>query len=209
MDRRGRGGSGDAPDYDFVREAQDVAAVAKAIGAPVCALGHSFGGLCCLEAALLTDRVRRLIVYEPPLPGIAPQIPLGFTDRMQALVDGGEPEQALELFLRDIVGMPAHELESYRELPMWPNRVSIAPTVPRELQIDRTYSFEGERFASLQVPVMLLLGGDSPPFARQAVEIVDRALPNSQVVTLPGQQHIAMDTAPELFVAEVVQFLLG
>jgi pimeloyl-ACP methyl ester carboxylesterase len=55
---------------------------------------------------------------------------------------------------------------------------------------------------------MLLLGGDSPAFVRQAIEIVDAALPDSRVVIMPGQQHIAMDTNPELFVREVLRFLL-
>lgn len=73
--------------------------------------------------------------------------------------------------------------------------------------IDRTYTFDPGRFSNLQVAVMLLLGGDSPPFARQAVEMIDSALPNSQIVVLPGQQHIAMDTAPGLFVREVLAFL--
>jgi pimeloyl-ACP methyl ester carboxylesterase len=59
------------------------------------------------------------------------------------------------------------------------------------------------------VPALLLLGGDSPPFARQAVEMVHGALPNSQIVVLPGQQHIAMDTDPKLFACEVRRFLLG
>ena len=34
MDRRGRGGSTDAPAYDIMREAEDVAAVVEAIGEP-------------------------------------------------------------------------------------------------------------------------------------------------------------------------------
>jgi pimeloyl-ACP methyl ester carboxylesterase len=55
---------------------------------------------------------------------------------------------------------------------------------------------------------MLLQGGDSPAFARQAVEMVHAALPNSQVVVLPGQQHIAMDTDPEMFAEAVRSFLL-
>jgi len=38
--------------------------------------------------------------------------------------------------------------------------------------------------------------------------MVDSALPASQVVVLPGQQHIAMDTAPDLFVREVKAFLI-
>src|SRR5258708_40058617 len=32
-------------------------------------------------------------------------------------------------------------------------------------------------------------------------------LPNSRILVLPGQQHIAMDTAPDLFVREVLAFL--
>lgn len=60
MDRRGRGGSSDSPDYDIMREAEDVAAVVEAMGEPVSILGHSYGAICSLEAALLTDKVRRL-----------------------------------------------------------------------------------------------------------------------------------------------------
>jgi pimeloyl-ACP methyl ester carboxylesterase len=33
-------------------------------------------------------------------------------------------------------------------------------------------------------------------------------LPNSRIVVLPGQQHIAMDTAPDLFVHTVQNFFL-
>jgi pimeloyl-ACP methyl ester carboxylesterase len=65
MDRRGRGESGDGPDYDIRREAEDVAAVVDAIGEPVFVLGHSAGALYSLEAALLAANFRRLILYEP------------------------------------------------------------------------------------------------------------------------------------------------
>jgi pimeloyl-ACP methyl ester carboxylesterase len=36
---------------------------------------------------------------------------------------------------------------------------------------------------------------------------VARALPNARVVILPDQQHLAMFTAPDLFVEEIVAFL--
>jgi pimeloyl-ACP methyl ester carboxylesterase len=65
-----------------------------------------------------------------------------------------------------------------------------------------------ERFASLQVPTLLLLGGDSPSSARQAIERVDSALPDSRIVVMPGQQHIAMNMDPELFLGEVLPFLI-
>src|SRR5687767_1129250 len=59
MDRRGRGCSGDSAAYDLQREAEDVVAVIDSIGEPVHLLGHSYGGLCAIEAALLTRNVRR------------------------------------------------------------------------------------------------------------------------------------------------------
>jgi pimeloyl-ACP methyl ester carboxylesterase len=207
MDRRGRGGSGDSPDYDIMREAEDVAAVVEAIEEPVFLLGHSSGAVCSLEASLLTDKVSRLILYEPPIPTGLPQYPPGVPDRIQALIDRGELEAALEVLFREVVRMPEHELKAYRQLPVWNVRIQLAPTIPREMTIDRTYSFNAEKFASFQVPTMLLLGGDSPPLFQQAIELVDSILPNSQVVILQGQQHIAMDTAPELFVKEVLHFL--
>ena len=208
MDRRGRGGSGDAPGYDILREAEDVAAVVEAIGEPASVLGHSYGGLCSLEAALLTDKVSRLILYEPPIPTGFPIYPPGVPDRMQALADQGELEAALEVFMREVVRMPEHELEAYRQLPMWPVRIALVPTIPRELVIDRTYSFDAEKFANLQAPTLLLLGGDSPQPYPQAIELVDSALPDTRVVIMPGQRHIAMDTNPELFLSGVMQFLL-
>lgn len=208
MDRRGRGGSTDAPEYDLMREAEDVAAVVEAIGEPVFILGHSYGAACSVEAALLTDKVRRMILYEPPIPTGLSMYPPGVPDRMQALIDSGELEAALEVFMREVVKMPEHELEAYRQLPMWKVRIQLAPTIPREMTIDRRYSFDPDKFANLRVPTLLLMGGDSPPLFRQATEVVDSALPNSTVVTLPGQQHIAIDTNPDLFVSEVLRFLL-
>jgi pimeloyl-ACP methyl ester carboxylesterase len=207
LDRRGRGGSGDAPVYAIEREFEDVAAVVEAIGEPVFVLGHSYGGICALEASLFTDRIRRLVLYEPPIPTDVPLYPAGVSDRIQALVDAGDPEAGLELFFREVVLMPDSELEAYRRLPAWSVRVTLAPTVPREMAVDRGYAFRAERFASSSVPTLLLLGGDSPPPFRQAIEVLDAGLPNGRVVVLPGQRHVAMDSAPEMFLAEVIAFL--
>src|SRR5215207_530479 len=65
IDRRGRGGSGDPDDYAIGREFEDVAAVVDSLGEPANLLGHSYGALCALEAALLTRNVRKLVLYEP------------------------------------------------------------------------------------------------------------------------------------------------
>ena len=67
MDRRGRGDTGDAPQYSLTKEAEDVAAVVNSRNGPVIVFGHSYGGVAALEAALLTDRITALMLYEPPL----------------------------------------------------------------------------------------------------------------------------------------------
>ena len=65
MDRRGRGRSGDAPEYSIEREYQDIAAVLRAAGAKPHLIGHSYGAVCALGAALETP-IDKLILYEPP-----------------------------------------------------------------------------------------------------------------------------------------------
>jgi pimeloyl-ACP methyl ester carboxylesterase len=209
MDRRGRGGSGDSPDYELMREAEDVAAVVNSIGEPVNLLGHSYGGLCSLEAALLTDKISKLVLYESVGSGGADHYGQNTIDQMQELIDTGENEAALEMMFREIVKMPEHELAAYRKLPMWQGRILMAPTLPRELAVDLSYRFDAHRFKDLRVPTLLLLGGDSPGFVKQTTERVNSALPNSKIMILTGQQHIAMDTNPDLFVREVLNFLLA
>ena len=69
--------------------------------------------------------------------------------------------------------------------------------------------FEPERFGDLGVPTMLLLGGESSAAFGKAAKAVDEALPDSRIVVLPGQKHVAMDTATDLFTSEVLRFVEG
>jgi len=207
MDRRGRGASGDTADYTIEREFDDIAALVDSIGAPATLLGHSHGAICSLEAALRTARVRKLVLYEPPIPVGTPIYPAATIDRLQALLDQSDREAVVSTFFTDVVRMPPAQLQALKSLPNWPARLAAAHTIPREMHADVTYRFDAPHFANLQTPTLLLLGGDSPPFFRAAIDQLHRALPSSHVVALPGQQHTAMNSAPELFVREVVGFL--
>jgi pimeloyl-ACP methyl ester carboxylesterase len=207
VDRRGRGESGDGSTYAIEREFEDIATVVDGIGEPVDLLGHSFGGLLALETTLLTRNIRKLVLYEGvPLPG--EMFPEGIIDRLQALLDAGDREGVLTTHYRDNVGMSPDEIEQLKSSPAWSARMASAHTVPRELRAIERYEFDPGRFKDMQAPTLLLLGGGSPQLVKGATETVDRALPNSQVVVMLGQQHIAMYTAPELFVKELVRFLL-
>jgi len=61
---------------------------------------------------------------------------------------------------------------------------------------------------SLEAALLTKNIAESPPFIKKATGLIHEALPNSRIVVMPGQQHAAMNTAPELFTAEVVRFLL-
>jgi pimeloyl-ACP methyl ester carboxylesterase len=207
VDRRGRGASSDAPVYELEREFEDVAAVVDAAGQSVFLLGHSYGAACSLEAALLTDRLAKLVLYEPPIPTGIPIYPPGAADALDALIERGERESVVVTFFRDVARMTPAELDVLRALPNWPARIAAAHTIPREMRIAETYTFRPERFAGFDTPTLLLLGGDSPPFLKAATEAAHRALESSRIAVMPGQGHAAMNTAPDLFLREVMGFL--
>jgi pimeloyl-ACP methyl ester carboxylesterase len=211
MDRRGRGESGDSADpYSAQREFEDVAAVVDAIGTKVHLFGHSYGAVCALEASLLTERIDRLILYEPPIP---PPGPRGEEDgvlkKLQDLLTAGERAALLTTFMRKMVRMSSRDIRLSKSMAAWPARVAAAHTIPREILALREYSFEPLRFRAGSAPTLLLLGGESPDHFRQAVLLLESALPNSKTVVLAGQQHVAMETAPELLAEAVSAFLLS
>jgi pimeloyl-ACP methyl ester carboxylesterase len=210
MDRRGRAGSGDGPAYDLQREAEDVVAVVQALGGPVSVVGHSFGALCAAEAARLSPNVHRLVLYEGlPVRGADGFRP-GAIDRLETLLATGEVEAMLTAMLRDVADLPAQEIELLRsQRDAWQRRLANVPTVPRELRAEERYVFLPERFQHVKIPTLLLVGGDSPSRELRNAGAVARTLPNARVVILPDQQHLAMFTAPDLFVEEVVAFLEG
>ncbi len=207
IDRRGRGQSGDSADYSIEREYEDIAAVVASIPGPVNLLGHSYGALCSLEAALRVANLNRLILYEPAIWVGVNFYPPDVRARIQALLDSGDRAEALLIFFREIVGMSEQEIALMREEPAWSVRMAAAHTIPREFA-DEDYILDPLRFKNLNVPTMLLQGGESPDFLKAATEAVHAALPNSRIVVMPGQQHIAMSTAPQMFVSLVTEFLM-
>lgn len=208
MDRRGRGASGDNQPYALEREVEDVLAVLDELGAGVNVLGHSHGALCALEAARLTDKLARLVLYEGvPLRGSDDFRP-GVIDSLEAKLAAGDIEGVLMSLLCDVAEMSEKDVEQLREQrEAWAVRLGNARTVPRELRAYERYTFEAERFGRMQTPTLLLVGGDSPARELENARIIAAALPDARVAVLAGQQHTAMHSASEVFVDEVVRFL--
>jgi pimeloyl-ACP methyl ester carboxylesterase len=209
MDRRGRGASGDAPTYSIEREFEDVAAVVDAAGEPAHLLGHSYGAVCAMEASRLTSAIDKLVLYEPPFPVGNPGPLFGpdTPERLDDLLQRGERDALVELFLRDVVGVSEAELQALRRSSTWRVRVQAAHTLPREIRMAETYHFDPSRLAKVRTPTLLLLGTESPRLMHDSTMAAHAALQNSRVELLPGQGHAAMTTAPEMFLAKVLAFL--
>jgi pimeloyl-ACP methyl ester carboxylesterase len=208
IDRRGRGDSGDGHGYAVHREFEDVAAVIGSIGEPVNLLGHSYGALLALEAALLTRNIRKLVLYDPGIEVAGEKIyPHEVIERLEALLRTGDRDGVVATTMREVAGLPPETVEHLRTLPVWQTRVAAAHTIPRELRAVKAYRFDPERFRDLGVPTLLLSGGDSPTALRKAAEAANEALPDSRIVVMPGQGHAAMDTGTDLFTSEVLRFL--
>jgi pimeloyl-ACP methyl ester carboxylesterase len=212
IDRRGRGASGDRLPYAIEREYEDVAAVvdwlAETTGQPVDVLGHSFGGRCGLGAALLTDHLRRLVVYEgaPPPRGQAFQDP-DLLARLDALAAGGDLDGVMATFMAEVVGLGPAEIEAYRAAPTWPLRAAAAPTAIRELRAEAGRDAAAEHFAEIRIPVLQLVGSASPDIFTAGTRELDALLPDGRLISLAGQKHAAHHTSPASFVAVVEGFL--
>lgn len=210
VDRRGRGDSGDSHEYAIEREFEDIAAVVDACPEPAYLLGHSYGALCSLEAALLTRNLAKLALYEPPLPLRGVQVVPPETVRLLLqLEESGDREGLLTAFMTHVVHMPPEELEKFRSSAAWPARVAAAHTLPRELRAHQSYVLDARRLAAVTVPTLVLVGEKSPPFFAASAAALRDALPRVELSVLHGQRHNAMDTAPELFFDTVSQFLIG
>jgi pimeloyl-ACP methyl ester carboxylesterase len=207
IDRRGRGESGDSDDYSLHKEYEDVASVIDSIGAPVDVVGHSFGALCALEGALLSSRVRRLVLYESPVPGAFSYWPDALRDQMEPLLAAGDKEGALCAFQRIWLQQSEADLNAQRALPQWRDRVNAAHTIARELRAITGAKYDAQRLSQLQIPVTLLLGGSSPPFRHECARLLLSGLPRADVVTLPEQGHLATRTAPALFAQTILAIL--
>lgn len=207
VDRRGRNESGDAADYAMEREVEDLVAVMESLPERGTLLGHSFGAILSLEAALRTDRIGRLVLFEPPMRGSWSAGPDELLGRAEALVAQGDREGIVALFCLDIIGMSQRRFEAIRQARSWPERLASAHTIPREMRASRDYVLQPDRFQGLQTPTLLLVGGDSPERLRAASESVHAALPNSRLEVLEGQRHLAMYTAPQLFAEAVLRFV--
>jgi pimeloyl-ACP methyl ester carboxylesterase len=206
MDRRGHGESEAGSDYSLRKEFEDVVTVVNALTGPVSVLGHSYGGVCALEAAFRTKKITKLVLYEPPLQDLDHT---AIADTMDGMIRAGRREEALITFLQKIVMMSPTEIAAMKARPSWPARVAGVNIQIREIRAMSRYRFDPKRMRRLKVPTLLLTGSKTAsPQLKQAIRSLMDSLPNRSLYVFEGQGHNAIDDIPRQFAEAVTSFLL-
>jgi pimeloyl-ACP methyl ester carboxylesterase len=203
--RRGRGETSATMGHTVGDEARDVVALIERLGEPVFLLGHSYGGLCSLfAAALIPERIRKLVLYEPPRPGLlSPDV----AARVEKFGARGAWDDVAVTFFRDGLRVPAEAIEQLRAANLWAPILDDAPASFGDLIAHKQYVFQPERLQHIDCPVLLQVGSESPRdlFLTDALAA---CLPQARIETLQGQAHEGMTTAPEMYADSVIRFLL-
>ena len=210
-DRRGRGESGDTAPYAVEREVEDLEALIIEAGGSAFVVGGSSGAVLALEAARKLP-ITKLALYEPPfiVDDSRPPLPADYVAQLIELISSGRRGDAVEFFMTKAVGVPAEFVAQMQNAPMWPALEAAAHTLVYDGTImGDTMSgspLPVKQWASVTVPTLVMDGGASPAWARNAVQALADALPNAQRRTLEGQTHIV---APGALAPVLEEFFMG
>lgn len=202
MDRRGRGETSSSAASSTREEFDDVAAVIDSLDEPVYMLGHSYGAHVALGAALLMpQRVRKLILYEPPTAASLSSETARALENDAHLADW---DSFVSRFFREVALVSSEELENIRSSPIWGMLVEGAKPTVSDLNAFQSYDFNPDEFRSLSVPVTFFCGSKSPPIQCVTTDALMQALPVSDRLVLEGQGHDGMYGDPAQFIEKVI-----
>jgi pimeloyl-ACP methyl ester carboxylesterase len=200
-DRRGRGESGDTRPFAPEREIEDLAALVAEAGDAVRLYGTSSGAAVALAAVESGVPVERLALYEPPfiVDGSRPPIPDDYVRRLDEMVAEGRGADAIRYFMRRGVGLPAVVVAMMRFMPAWSTLKAVAHTLPYDTAFVAPYErgtpYPASSWASVKVPTLVMDGGKSQAWIRNAARSLAELLPNAEHRTLEGQTHIVKPAA--------------
>lgn len=204
--RRGRGESDATQGHSVEDEARDVASVIRSVGQPALVLGHSYGAQVALAAVKeAPERVRKLVLYEPPRTHIPDPSTL---DQLETLAEAEDWGQFAYTFFSRAIQVPEEELDELQASDAWPDIVAQAPPTLHDIRALQRYRFDPQHFGSLQMPVTLQVGTESPPDLWVTDDLA-AVLPDVTLQPLADQAHEAMMTAPALYAEVLMRNLLN
>jgi pimeloyl-ACP methyl ester carboxylesterase len=173
---------------------------------PLHLVGHAYGAAVAMQIALTyPERVASLTLYEPA------QFLLLFAEGLSS----PEGQEILELRkrMRDQMTSPFGRWSvAKRYIDYWSGNgawnkmsfrrrcavVRLMPKIAAEFEAILSANVCAADFAGLNMPVRLILGSKTRSTARKVTEVLNDVLPNVELITIAGAQHMTPATSASL-----------
>ncbi|MFF1765531.1 alpha/beta fold hydrolase [Streptomyces sp. NPDC058249] len=201
-DRRGRGESGDSPEYAVQREIEDLEAVIQEAGGSAVVFAGSSGANLALEAALAGAPITKLALHEPffRVDGY-PKPPWNFAKTLRVLLAEDRRDEAVEYFLGGFLGFTPDTVADWRKGPIWAMNEANAHTLAYDTAVCGDYRVPVDRLAGYPTETLVLNSDSTSAWLRAAAQATTAALPNGRGLELPGSWHrIDMDVLGRVLV---------
>ena len=183
-------------------------------GNPFVLVGHSYGAAVALTAAIVhPGRVRALALYEPTLFSLvdAGQPPPNDADgikgavaRAGAALDAGDPDLAAGHFIDFWMGKGSWARTPDARKPPIAAAVANVRGWAHALMKEPTPL---AAFRELKIPVLYMIGSESPASSLGVARLLTKALPQVEVAEFKGMGHMAPVTHPDPINAAISGFL--
>lgn len=182
-DRRGKGESGNAVEYEVQREIEDLTAIIELAAGPVTVYGFSSGATLALIAADAGAPIERLALLEPPLYDEADPDHHFRDEGARKLAEG--PDVLHEWFQSDVVGvpddvraeLPPPSAETLRDARSLLHELTFLPGTP------------AVRFVSVQQPTLVIASESTAPDILTWARELEDAMPNARAAVYSGEWH--------------------
>ncbi|MBH0171250.1 alpha/beta fold hydrolase [Fictibacillus sp. 18YEL24] len=195
-DRRGRGDSGDAEQYEPAREYEDLDAIISKAGGTAFVWGLSSGAVLALQAAAHGASITKLALHEPPfIVNDTDHVPPSdFSKKVSELIADDRSADTIKYFMTKGMGAPSFIVTMMRMMPgVWSNLMAVAHTLPYDAALLEGYmegkSLPENLWNNVTVPTLVLKGTESPLMLRDGADALVKVLPNAELISKKGLGH--------------------
>jgi hypothetical protein len=222
-DRCGRGLSGSHENYSLIAESEDIQAISNKTGTKN-AFGLSSGAIIVLQTAILNQTLRKIALFEPPIP-VNKADPAAWADNYKLAMSKGNFGKAFISIVKGtgdpstmktlpgFITVPfmnfAIKAEANKDLKK--DEVSLK-TLIAAMQYDIKTVNESKEIINncenLKADILLLGGQKSQHYLKTALDALSSVLPQAKRIELPNVGHLAAENGgkPKIVAKELRNF---